>query len=136
MTAWNFGTVLIGIMAVIIVALIGFIYCSLIQQKIHLANTLIDKPALVANAQGIFAWIDAKLHGWKTVILAAIAGLAQVLGSLPADVTAGWKELPWASVVDAKLANWITIACALLIPLTHAYGLAKAAVTPPVDPGA
>lgn len=120
----------------VVVAVIFVIYVTVISKHLTVAGVATGKDATVASTSGWFAWLDAKTANWKTVILAWIAALAQVGSYLTSDVVAGWKDLPWASVFDAKVANWITFACAALIPILHAQGVAKAAVTPPVDPNA
>lgn len=131
---------IITVFVVILVAIAGYFYVCAISGKLSIANAAINKDALVANAQGIVAKIGAHLSGWKTVILAWIAGAVQLLQALPGmlsdDLLHQWQQLPWANVVDAKVANWITIGCALLIPIIHAQGVAHAATTPLVDPGA
>lgn len=118
-----------------VIAVLGYFYVGVVRQPLKVASEAMGKPALVANAQGFFASLDAKLTNWKTVILAWIAGLSQVFSFLTTDVIQGWQQLPWANVFDAKVANWITIACALLIPVVHAQGIKKAALAPPIDEG-
>ena len=134
------SAIIVAILAVAVLAVAGYFYVAAISGKLAIANAAINQPALVANAQGIVQLIGAKLSGWKTVILAWIAGFVQLLQALPSmlsdDMLHQWQQLPWASVIDAKVANWITIGCALLIPVIHAQGVAHAATTPPTDPGA
>lgn len=126
----------VGAVVTALVAVIGYFYVNVVRQQLRVAGTAMDKPSVVAQAQGFLATLDAHLINWKTVILAWIAGLVQAVQLIPTEALSSWQGLPWAQVVDAKVANWITIGCALLIPILHSRGVAKAALTPPADPGA
>lgn len=124
------------ILGLLVAATAGFFYVRYVSGHLAIATDAIGKVNIVASADGLWAKIQAKLIGWKTIILAWIAGTVQLVAQLGPDVVSGWKDLPWAQVFDAKIANWITIGCAILIPLTHSLGLKQAALAPPVDPNA
>ena len=127
---------LLLILAILVAVTAGFFYVRYVSGHVTTATDAIGKANLVAAATTFWGKINAKLLGWKTIILAWIAGVVQLVAQLGPDVVSGWKDLPWAQVFDAKVANWITIVCAILIPLTHSLGMKQAALAPPVDPNA
>ena len=127
------------LLLVVVVAAIT-LYVWFINLKMTQTAIVTGKADVVTASTG-FAKFWAILEGWKTIVVSAIAGVAQFLAALPhllayldEDLLKQWQALPWATVVDAKVANLITFACALIIPVTHAAGLAKAAATVPVTP--
>lgn len=95
---------------------------------------VLGKPRALAASSG-FAWLQLWVSGWKTHILALIAGLSQAIALAPqmmnADLIREWQALPWAQAFDASTANKISLVCAVLIPITHSIGLLNAAKTPP-----
>ena len=129
-------TIGLWLLFAVVLAVVFMVYASVVGKHLTVAGVAMNKDATVASTSGWFQWLDAKTQNWKTVMLAWVAGFSQLASYLTTDVISGWKDLPWAQVFDAKVANWITIVCAFLIPIVHSMGVAKAAVTPPVDPGA
>lgn len=128
--------ILFSMVGVAALAIGLYFYVGVVRQHLAVANFAIDKDGRIAEAVGFFAKVKAHLINLQTIILASVAAGVQFLEAIPPEVTGGWKDLPWASVVDAKVANWITIVCTVLIPLVHSRGLARAAAAPPPDPGA
>ena len=111
--------------------LVGVGYATVVRRHLDVVATALDKPAMVDEAEGFWARLNARLLGWKTIILAAVAAVTQAVPAFLDAYLPTIKDAPWAQVVDGKVASWISFGCVLLIPLTHAIGLSKAAVTPP-----
>ena len=122
----------LAIGAVVLLAIVGY-YVAGVVSNIRTANVAVGQDNVIANAKGVLANIDARLSGWKTVILAWVAGLAQVYNLVSESAVQAWGALPWAQVVDAKVANWITFLCAAAIPIVHAHGLKNAAQATPTE---
>jgi len=114
---------------------VAAIYYTIIKPKMIEFSKTIGKAEAVAAAPAGWATFLAKLDGWYTQILAAIAGGVQVISltfqSLNADVIKQFQALPWASVFDQALANKISLFCTFLIPITYVIALTKAANTTP-----
>ena len=127
-------TVLI-VLSIVAAAVGGYAYIVLVVQKTNVASAAVAKPQSLAVVSG-WQWIVTKLDGWKTHVLAWISAAFGGLALIPADVANAWTGLPWAAVFDQKVAAYIAIVCGMLIPITHSFGLAKAALTPPADPQA
>lgn len=117
--------------ALVLVVAIGYVWYVL--GHLAKANEIVDKQALVDDAQGWWAKLNAKLFGWKTIILGWIAAGTQAVSFLLTQDFSPFKDLPWTMVFEQRVANWITFACAALIPITHALGLKAAAQIPPTE---
>ena len=113
-----------------VVALSG--YWALLRAHLRVTYEAMRKDVLLEGQTGL-ARLNTKLLGWKTIILAWIAGLVQAASLLLQSDLSPFKDLPWSMVFEEKVANWITFAIAAIIPLTHAMGMAKAATTPPAS---
>lgn len=113
--------------------LAAFVYVKTVGKNMTTYAQAVGKTDVVRGATSLWGKISAAVDGWKTHILALVAGLAQAWHHITADVIQGWGSLPWSTVVDAKIANWITFVCLALVPITHSMGIAKAAQTPPAD---
>ena len=125
---------LIIVLALVVVGATG-LYAKYVTDKVTLANSTIDKPAIVDNAEGWFQKIDAKLIGWKTIILTWFASVFGVVAAIPSETINTWTGLPWANFVDQKVAAGIAIGLTLLSSVTHANGLQIAASAQPTDEG-
>ena len=124
---------IVWLLATVVVTVCGVVYVLFVTHRIGTANALLGKDAIVADTSGWKAWIGAKLIGWKTIVLAWLAGLVQAISAFLASDLSPWQNMPWEKVLDEKVANWITFAIAMLIPLTHAAGMKVAAQQTPVD---
>ena len=114
---------------------VAALYYTIIKPKMIEFSQTIGKAETVAAAPAGWSTFLAKLDGWHTQILAAIAGGVQAISltfqNLDADAIKEWQALPWASVFDQALANKISLFCAFLIPVTHVIAISKAANTTP-----
>jgi hypothetical protein len=106
-------------------------YSLVIKPKLAEAAQVLGKSETVAVTDGWGAWIWAKIDGWKTIIVAFIGGLPQVIQLIPAEIITEWQQLPWGVVFEQSVANKISAACALLVAITHSAGILKAAKTAP-----
>ena len=122
---WNYGWPII-----VIVGIYAF-YQMFIQPKMAETSQVLGKAQTVAKADGVFAKFTALLSGWKTIILAVVAGLPQFVQLLSPEMLQSLQGLPWGEIFDPKVANAISFACAALIPITHVIGLNQAAKTTP-----
>lgn len=129
MSMWSYAwPVILGIGAYAV-------YSLVLRPQLVEAFQYLGKADILASKTG-WAWLWAKLDGWKTTILALISGLAQATQFMSPDLLQDMQGLPWGSIFEPKAANLITVVCAFLIPVTHALGLAKAAKTEPQIPEA
>lgn len=71
-----------------------------------------------------WAWIWAKLDGFKTVILSGLAGVFPMLPSLLDQLHA---FTGWSAFVKQDTANMITAGLAVAAMITHAAGIESAA---------
>ena len=111
----------------------GFLlYKFVLAPKIAVARKTLGVDTSVT---GIIAKANNWLVGRKTVLLSAVAGLAQIPGLIAPYISETtiheWQSLPWASILDQATANKISMFCTFLIPITHVIGLVNAAKTPP-----
>lgn len=117
-------------MAIVYIALTA--YWRVVRAHLYGAFDDLNKGVLLDGQRGL-AWLNTKLLGWKTILLAWIAALVQAGSALLTSDLSPFKDLPWSMVFEEKVANWVTFGIAALIPITHAMGMAKAAATPPAD---
>ncbi len=125
MVVWLLMTV------VVIVALI--VYVMYVTKHLTIANATIDKAGIVADTSGWWAWLQAKLIGWKTIVLGWVAMATQAVAFLLTQDFSPYKDLPWTLVFEQRIANYVTFVCAALIPITHALGAKTYAAIAPTD---
>lgn len=124
---WSFGWPLIAVFGAYAV------YATIVKPKLAEASQILGKAQKLTVLGGL-PWILAKVNGWKTPILAVVAGAAQMAQLIDADMLHEWQQLPWGSIFDARTANEISVACAFLIPITHSLGILSSAKTTPQPP--
>lgn len=122
------------IASLVIAAMGGFgVYAWYVSRTVIQANAIMDKPSIVSNAETLWQKIDAKLLGWKTIVLTWLAGVFGIFSQIPADTINTWTALPWANVVDQKIAAFIAIGLTFFASFTHAIGLKQAAQSNPAE---
>jgi hypothetical protein len=114
----------------IFAAAAGYVYFGIVRPKLTIAGAAMGKADTVAAATG-FSKVWASLAGYKTIIVSAVGGIAQLFTPATEQAVKEFAGLPWPQIVDQATANKISIACTILVWLTHAVGYEKAAVTVP-----
>ena len=105
----------------------AFIYFGIVKPKLDEAARTLGKADTVAASTG-FAKLWASLAGYKTVLATGLGFIPQLFTP---EAVSQFQVLPWGSFVDQATANKIMAAGVFLGWIAHAYGLAKAAATPP-----
>jgi hypothetical protein len=117
----------------VIFAVTGF-FLFYVRPKMAAIHVITGKQDELIHCTGC-RWLAIKFDGWKTHILALIAGMAQLVNYIDETAVTSLGTVPWGNVFDTHVANLITTVCLFLIPVTHMYGLAKAARTEPHTEG-
>jgi hypothetical protein len=127
MSFWDFGWPILTLAVAIA------IYVFIVRPKSAETNLVLGKVEHIAEQTGWFKWFSARIAGWKTPILALMAGFPQLFQLIDPATLLDLQNAPWGVIFSPKVAGAISLACMLFIPITNAFGMNTAAKTVPRD---
>lgn len=117
--------------AIITIGLFIGVYVAFVRPRVRVYRYVAGvQDRIKSGTLTRFGWFREKLEGFKTVILAGLAGIVPML---PQFLDQLGTFTGWSAFIEQNTANRIAAVCAVIAMVTHAAGVERAAKATPKE---